>query len=90
MAPLVAASPAGVAIAATTVRAASRLKREVEQVIQAYLSGSSELSRAELGPAALCYLIMRGRRARSGGESVEGVNSNGFWTKVLYTHHLAG
>lgn len=36
--------------------APTRLKREVEQVVQTDLFGSSKLSRAELGPAALCYL----------------------------------
>lgn len=60
VAPLVAASPAGVSVTATAASvAASRLKRKVEQVVQAYLLGSSELSRAELGPAAFCYLKER-------------------------------
>lgn len=67
VAPLVAASPTGVSVTADAAPVtASRLKREVEQVVQAYLLGSSELSRAELGPAAFCYL--RGARWGEMGE----------------------
>lgn len=55
--PLVAATPAGVAISSGAKMASSWLKREVEQVVQTYLFGSSKLSRAKLCPAVLCYLM---------------------------------
>jgi len=57
--PLVAATPAGMAISSRAKMASTWLKRKVEQVVQTYLFGSSKLSRAKLCPAVLCYLMRK-------------------------------
>lgn len=56
VAPFVAAAPAGGASIQEACACPSGFKGEVQQVIQADLFGSCKLSRAELGPARLCYL----------------------------------
>lgn len=56
VAPFVAAAPAGGASIQEASACPSGFKGEVQQVIQADLFGSCKLSRAELGPARLCYL----------------------------------
>lgn len=56
VAPFVAAAPDGGASIQEACTCPSGFKGEVQQVIQADLFGSCKLSRAELGPARLCYL----------------------------------
>lgn len=56
VAPLVSAAPVRMAAVSDAVGSSAGFEGEVQQVIQADLFGSSKLSRAELGPAGLCYL----------------------------------
>lgn len=65
VAPFVSAAPTRVAAVSDATGPSSGLEGEVQQVVQAYFLRSSELSRAKLGPARLCYL----RRQREGGKN---------------------
>lgn len=60
VAPFVSTAPTGVASVSNATVTSTGFKSEVQQVVQAYFFRSCQLSRAELGPARLCYLETRG------------------------------